>query len=359
MGIRTVAVYSDADARSRHVLEADEAVRLGPAAPSASYLRGDLILDAARATGAEAIHPGYGFLSENAAFAAACADAGVVFVGPPPAAMTAMGSKIGARRLMEAAGVPVVPGETPPDQTDDALLAALERVGPPGAREAVLWRRRHRHARRRRRRGRAARRSRRRGETRSTRSATARSTSSGCSAAPARRDPGVRRRARRLRLALRARMLDPAAPSEGRRGEPVAGDDTGVARPDGRGGRRRGACRGLSQCRHSRVPRRAWRHRVAAVLFPRDEHAPAGRAPGHRDGHRPRSRARAAAGRGGPAPALSSPGGSRSAATLSSCACMPKIPRAASCHRPDRCCSIVSRTALASGSTAASPRARR
>ena len=131
MGIRTVAVYSDADARSRHVLEADEAVRLGPAAPSESYLRSDLILDAARACGAEAIHPGYGFLSENAAFAQACADAGVVFIGPPPAAMIAMGSKIGARRLMEAAGVPVVPGETPPDQSDEALLAALERVGRP------------------------------------------------------------------------------------------------------------------------------------------------------------------------------------------------------------------------------------
>lgn len=131
MGIRTVAVYSDADARSRHVLEADEAIRLGPAAPSESYLRSDLILDAARACGAEAIHPGYGFLSENAAFAQECADAGVVFIGPPPAAMTAMGSKISARRLMQASGVPVVPGETPPDQSDDALLTAIERVGRP------------------------------------------------------------------------------------------------------------------------------------------------------------------------------------------------------------------------------------
>ena len=84
MGIRTVAVYSDADARSRHVLEADEAVRLGPPAPADSYLRGDAIIDAARATGADAVHPGYGFLSENAEFAAACAEAGVVFVGPPP-----------------------------------------------------------------------------------------------------------------------------------------------------------------------------------------------------------------------------------------------------------------------------------
>jgi acetyl/propionyl-CoA carboxylase alpha subunit len=131
MGVRTVAVYSDADARSRHVLEADEAVRLGPAAPSDSYLRSDLILEAAGTCGAEAIHPGYGFLSENAAFAQACADAGVVFIGPPAAAMIAMGSKIGARRLMQAAGVPVVPGDTPAEQTDQAVLAALDRVGRP------------------------------------------------------------------------------------------------------------------------------------------------------------------------------------------------------------------------------------
>ncbi len=131
MGIRTVAVYSDADARSRHVLESDEAIRLGPAAPADSYLRGDLILDAARSCGAEAVHPGYGFLSENAAFAQACAEAGVVFIGPPPTAMTAMGSKIGARDLMQAAGVPVVPGETPADQGDGALLAAVERIGRP------------------------------------------------------------------------------------------------------------------------------------------------------------------------------------------------------------------------------------
>ena len=131
MGIRTAAVYSDADARSRHVIEADEAIRLGPAAPSESYLRSDLIVDAARACGADAIHPGYGFLSENPAFAQACADAGVTFIGPPPAAMIAMGSKIGARRLMQAAGVPVVPGETPPNQSDQALVAAIDRVGRP------------------------------------------------------------------------------------------------------------------------------------------------------------------------------------------------------------------------------------
>jgi acetyl-CoA/propionyl-CoA carboxylase, biotin carboxylase, biotin carboxyl carrier protein len=131
MGIRTVAIYSDADAGARHVLEADEAVRVGPAPPAESYLHADRVIDAARASGAEAIHPGYGFLSENAAFAAACADAGLVFIGPSPDAMRAMGSKIAARRLMTSAGVPVVPGEAPADQSVAALAAAVERVGRP------------------------------------------------------------------------------------------------------------------------------------------------------------------------------------------------------------------------------------
>jgi acetyl-CoA carboxylase biotin carboxylase subunit len=131
MGIATVAVYSDADRNARHVLEADRAVHLGSAAPSESYLNADRIIAAARETGAEAVHPGYGFLSEKAAFAAACAEAGLVFIGPPPDAMRAMGSKIGARRLMQSSGVPVVPGETPADQSTASLVDALSRVGRP------------------------------------------------------------------------------------------------------------------------------------------------------------------------------------------------------------------------------------
>lgn len=107
MGIRTIAVYSDADASARFVRLADEAWRLGPAPARDSYLRAERILDIARASGAEAIHPGYGFLSENAEFAQACADAGVVFVGPPPAAIAAMGSKSAAKQLMERAQVPL------------------------------------------------------------------------------------------------------------------------------------------------------------------------------------------------------------------------------------------------------------
>ena len=131
MGIETVAVYSDADSTARHVRLADRAVRIGPPPAIDSYLRISAILDAARQTGADAVHPGYGFLSENAAFARACADAGLIFVGPPPEAIEQMGSKIGARRLMERAGVPVVPGSTPADQTDTGIAAAAHGIGFP------------------------------------------------------------------------------------------------------------------------------------------------------------------------------------------------------------------------------------
>ena len=110
MGIATVAVYSDADARSPHVLMADEAVRIGPAPAAESYLKAELILEAAKATGADCIHPGYGFLSERESFARACAEAGIAFVGPPPNAIAAMGDKIESKKLAKQAGVNVVPG---------------------------------------------------------------------------------------------------------------------------------------------------------------------------------------------------------------------------------------------------------
>ena len=104
LGVRTVAVYSDADAHAQHVRACDEALRLGPAAARESYLRGDAVIEAALRTGAQAIHPGYGFLSENEAFAQACADAGLVFIGPPPTANRAMGLKSESKRLMAHAG---------------------------------------------------------------------------------------------------------------------------------------------------------------------------------------------------------------------------------------------------------------
>src|SRR4051812_22965750 len=121
LGIRTVAVYSDADANARHVRACDEAVAIGAAPPRDSYLRWERIVEAATATGAQAVHPGYGFLSENEDFAAACAAAGLVFVGPPPAAIRAMGSKAAAKALMARAGVPLVPGYHGDDQDPERL----------------------------------------------------------------------------------------------------------------------------------------------------------------------------------------------------------------------------------------------
>ncbi|MGW6914629.1 acetyl/propionyl/methylcrotonyl-CoA carboxylase subunit alpha [Kitasatospora sp. NPDC054939] len=136
LGVRSVAVYSDADADAPHVREADTAVRLGPADRSDSsaaetYLRTDQILAAARRTGAQAVHPGYGFLAENPAFARACADAGLVFIGPPPSAVELMGDKINAKEAVRTAGVPVVPGSRATAPTDDELVAAAEEIGYP------------------------------------------------------------------------------------------------------------------------------------------------------------------------------------------------------------------------------------
>jgi 3-methylcrotonyl-CoA carboxylase alpha subunit len=131
MGVRTVAVYSDADRDARHVALADEARRIGPAAARDSYLKAEAILAAARETGAEAIHPGYGFLSENADFAAACAAQGIVFVGPPPEAIRAMGDKSAAKRLMEKAGVPLLPGYHGEKQDPAFLKKEADRIGYP------------------------------------------------------------------------------------------------------------------------------------------------------------------------------------------------------------------------------------
>ncbi|WP_128378753.1 biotin carboxylase N-terminal domain-containing protein [Streptomyces cavernae] len=131
LGIRSVAVFSDADADARHVREADTAVRIGPAPAAESYLSAERLLEAAARTGAQAVHPGYGFLAENAAFARACADAGLVFIGPSALSISLMGDKIRAKTTVRQAGVPVVPGSNGSGLTDDQLAEAAREIGMP------------------------------------------------------------------------------------------------------------------------------------------------------------------------------------------------------------------------------------
>ncbi len=131
MGYRTVAVYSTADASARHVREADQAVCIGEPLPAQSYLRIPAIIEAARLTGADAVHPGYGFLAENEDFAQACRDAGLVFIGPSPEAIVSMGNKAGAKTLMKAAGVPCIPGYQGEDQSEERLATEAARIGFP------------------------------------------------------------------------------------------------------------------------------------------------------------------------------------------------------------------------------------
>src|SRR5688500_4064240 len=138
LGIASVAVYSEPDRDAPHARRADEAYLLGPGPAAQSYLVVDRILEAAKQSGAEAIHPGYGFLAENAAFARACDEAGIVFIGPPAEAIEAMGSKTRARELMKTAGVPIVPGTTDPvGSVEDARAIIEESVGYPAAVKAA------------------------------------------------------------------------------------------------------------------------------------------------------------------------------------------------------------------------------
>ena len=151
LGLASVAVFSDSDRAARHVRMADEAVAIGPSPPRDSYLRADALIAAARAAGADAVHPGYGFLAENSAFAAACEDAGLTFIGPTSRAIALMGSKTAARDAARAAGVPIVPGTDAPlaPEASDAELAAAakpRRLSPHG--EGRRRRRRQGHARR-------------------------------------------------------------------------------------------------------------------------------------------------------------------------------------------------------------------
>ncbi|MFO1382155.1 MAG: biotin carboxylase N-terminal domain-containing protein [Moraxella osloensis] len=131
LGVRTVAVYSDADRFAKHVAVCDEAIYIGGSAPKDSYLRWERILEAAKQTGAQAIHPGYGFLSENDEFAQACVDAGLVFIGPPASSITAMGLKAESKRLMEAANVPLIPGYHGTNQDPEFLHSEADKIGYP------------------------------------------------------------------------------------------------------------------------------------------------------------------------------------------------------------------------------------
>src|SRR6267378_3181609 len=137
LGYGVVAVYSDADRDALHVREADQAVRIGEALPAQSYLRIDAIVAAAKASGASAVHPGYGFLAENEEVAQACREAGLVFIGPSPEAIRAMGNKAGAKAIMQKAGVPCVPGHQGADQSDAVMLAEAKKIGFPVMIKAV------------------------------------------------------------------------------------------------------------------------------------------------------------------------------------------------------------------------------
>ena len=223
LGVRAIAVFSEADARAAHVREADEAVPIGPAAASDSYLAGDKILAAARTAGATAIHPGYGFLSENAEFADSVVASGLIWVGSPAASIRAMGFKDAAKRLMAGAGVPVTPGYLGEDQSPGRLAKEAAAIGWPVLIKAVAG-----------------------GGARACDPCTGRQTSptrwraqnarlpqrsamiGSCSKtrqpAASHRGPGVRRQPRRRRPPLRARLLAPAASSESDRGGAGAGN---------------------------------------------------------------------------------------------------------------------------------------
>ena len=279
-GIETVAIYSDADAGAPHVRAADHALRIGPPPARDSYLNVEAILAAARDISADAVHPGYGFLSENAGFARACETAGLVFIGPAAETIETMGSKIAARALMESAGVPVVPGATPHDQSDEGVLAAAKAIGLPALVKASAGGG-----------GKGMRllsdassaveeiRAARREATSAFGDGTLYIERLHRPAAPY-RDPGLRRRPRRGRPPVRARVLGSAAPPESHRRESVNSDQCRRPAAHGRGGRPGRTSHSLPRCGNDRVPtRRVWRR--CEVLFPRDEHAPSGRAPGH------------------------------------------------------------------------------
>ena len=294
LGAEAVAVYSTADADALHVRLADRAVRIGPPSASESYLRIPSVIAAAETTGCEAVHPGYGFLSENPAFVRACEDNDLVFVGPGADVMERMGDKAQAKAEMKAAGVPLVPG-TEGGATLAEVRAAASELGFPVLLKAVSGGG-----------GKGMRLvhgpdeleaaySTARAEAEAAFSDGVALPREGARARAARRDPGALRQGRRRAHARRARVLDPAPPPEADRGVAVAGARPGDARGDGGGGRARLPHDRLRERRHVRVPARRRRH----LPLHRAERPPAGRASRQRARDRGRHRPRAAADRGG------------------------------------------------------------
>ena len=335
MGIGTVAIYSDVDREARHVRYADRAFPLIGNAPADTYLRIDKILEIARHAGADAVHPGYGFLAENEDFAQACVDAGLTFIGPSPAVIARMGSKTAARACAMAAGAPVVPGTETPLAADvrRRRSAATGRCGRLSADGQGRRRRRWQgHARGPQPRRTARRRPRALGPKRSAHSAMRPCTSNGASLRP-----------RHVEIQLLADQHGTVLPfverecSVQRRHQKVIEESPAprmslaLRQPHGRRRRVGRARRRVHQRRHDRVPGRCRRR----VLFPRDEHPAAGRASGHRDGDRRRPRAVADPHRPRRAPhRVARRRRSRRADTPSSAASTPRIRTSASCLGP-------------------------
>ena len=256
MGIETVAVYSDADRDALHVEMADEAVHIGPPPAAESYLLIDKIIAACKATGAEAVHPGYGFLSEREAFPKALEAAGIVFIGPNPKAIAAMGDKIESKKAAAAANVSTVPGYLGEIADAKQAVKIADEIGYPvmikasagggGKGMRIAWSRS---------RGRRGLRAREVGSEVVLRRRPRVHREIHRRSAP-HRNPGARRQARQRHLSRRARMLDPAPQPEGDRGSAVAAARRGDAQEDGRAGGRAGEGGRLRQRRHGRIRRR-------------------------------------------------------------------------------------------------------
>ena len=288
LGIKTVAVYSEADENSLHVRFADEDVCIGPARSADSYLNVPAVLSAAEITGADAIHPGYGFLSESAYLAEVCEACHIKFIGPAPNVIRLLGDKARARRAMKKAGIPILPGSDGPVDGEEKALKVAKDLGYPviikavaggGGRGMRVIRaacRVEQGAQDGATRGRGGLRRRRRLHREIRRAPTSH------------RVPDPRRSPRRRRPPRRARVLDPAPPSEAARRGAIGRGHREDAAQAGRRGRRCRARRAIHQRRNLRIPAR----RQGQFLLPRSQHAHPGRASGHRGHHRRRHRQR-------------------------------------------------------------------